>query len=83
MTIRSSQGQIVETLEFRGRPTPFRHGDFFVLRVAVDGKPCPGWQIPADTWQMEAATLPEPEFWQNVADAALSMSDVEASFQQI
>ena len=79
MTIITSQGRRVETIEFNGHPTPFRHGDFFVIRVAVDGQPCPGWQVPAQTWQEEQYQLSEPEFWQNVADAALSMGEARAS----
>ena len=81
MTIRTAQGRIVETLEHRGRSTPFRHGDFVVLRVAVDGRPYPSWQIPSMTWDEEAGTMDETEFWQNVADYALTMGDVEAALQ--
>jgi hypothetical protein len=81
VTIVTSQGRKVETIPFNGRDTPFRHNDFMVLRVAVDGKPCPAWQIPAMTWDEEAATLRESEFWQNVADAALSMSDAEVALR--
>lgn len=77
MTIVTSQGRKVETLEYNGYSTPFRYGDYFVMRVAVDGQPCPAWQIPAQTWQEEQGSLSEPEFWQNVADAALSMKDAE------
>ncbi len=81
MTIRTSQGNRVETLETSGHSTPFRHNDYIVLRVAVDGHPCPPWQIPAETWEYEAATMNEPDFWQNVADAALSMRDVQTAGQ--
>ena len=52
-----------------------------MLAVAVDGTPCPAWQIPAMTWDQEAATLGEGEFWQNVADAALSMKDAEVALR--
>ena len=78
MTIVTSQGHRVETLELNGRSTPFRHDEYYVVRVAVNGQPFPACQIPAPTWEEESATLDEPEFWQNVADAALSMGDVEA-----
>lgn len=81
MTIVTSQGHRVETLLHNGRQTPFSHNEFYVLRVAVDGKPCPAWQIPAPVWQEELATLGERDFWQNVADAALSMGDVEAALR--
>ncbi len=52
-----------------------------MLRVAVDGKPYPSWQIPAPDWDREASTMAEGEFWQNVADYALTMGDVEAALQ--
>jgi len=81
MTVVTAQGHQVETLEHHGRSTPFRHNDFVVLRVAVNGKPFPSWQIPADIWDREAATIDAGEFWQNVADAALSMGDVQAMMQ--
>lgn len=77
MTIRTAEGRVVETLEHNGRNTPFRHKEFVVLRVAVDGKPYPSWQIPGNVWDEEAGTMTEQEFWQNIADAALSMSDAE------
>ena len=50
MTIRTAEGRIVETLEHHGRNTPFRHREYVVLRVAVDGKPYPSWQIPGYVW---------------------------------
>lgn len=81
MTILTAQGRLVETLEHRGRNTPFRHREFVVLRVAVDGRPYPSWQIPGAVWDQEAATMDEAEFWQNVADYALTMGDVEAALQ--
>lgn len=52
-----------------------------VLRVAVDGRPYPSWQIPAYIWNQEAGTMTESEFWQNVADAALTMGDAETALQ--
>ena len=81
MTIRTAQGRLVETLEHHGRGTPFRHREYVVLRVAVDGKPYPSWQIPGYVWDQEAGTMTEGEFWQNVADYALTMGDVEAALQ--
>ena len=81
MTIRTAQGRIVETLEHRGRGTPFHFKDFVVLRVAVDGKPYPSWQIPGADWNREASEMTEADFWQNVADYALTMGDVEAALQ--
>jgi hypothetical protein len=81
VTIVTAQGRTVETLEHRGHATPFRFKEFVVLRVAVDGKPYPSWQIPAPDWDREARTMAEGEFWQNVADYALTMGDVEAALQ--
>jgi len=81
VTIVTSQGYRVETLIHNGRQTPFQHKDYYVLRVAVNRRPYPAWQIPAFVWQQEVATLDEREFWQNVADAALSMGDVEAQLR--
>jgi hypothetical protein len=81
VTIRTAQGNVVETLEYRGRTTPFRHGEFVVLRVAVDGRPYPSWQIPSMTWDQEAGTMDADSFWQNVADYALTMGDVNAALQ--
>jgi hypothetical protein len=78
VTIRTANNQVVETLQHHGRNTPFRHREFVVLRVAVDGKPYPSWQIPGYIWDQEAGTMTEPEFWQNVADYALTMGDAEA-----
>jgi hypothetical protein len=78
VTIRTAQGNVVETLEHRGRCTPFAHNGFIVLRVAVDGKPFPSWQIPKYIWDMEAGTMEEPEFWQHIADDALTMGDAQA-----
>ena len=76
MTIHTSQGDRVETLEFRGRSTPYLDVDrYVVLKVAVNGKPYPSFQLPAEQWEKECATTLEPEFWQNVADAARSIAD--------
>lgn len=52
-----------------------------MLRVAVDGKPYPSWQIPGADWNREASEMTEADFWQNVADYALTMGDVEAALQ--
>ena len=81
MTIRTAQGQVVETLEHRGHGTPFAYKEFIVLRVAVDGKPYPSWQIPKYIWDQERGTMEEADFWQNVADYALTMGDVEAALR--
>lgn len=81
MTFHTSQGFKVETVEFKGRATPFQHGEYVVLAVAVNGRAYPPWQIPAPQWQQEIKTLSEAEFWQNVADAALSMGDVNAALR--
>ena len=78
MTIRTAEGRIIETLEHHGRNTPFRHREYVVLRVAVDGKPYPSWQIPGYVWDQEAGTMTESEFWSNIADYALTMGDAEA-----
>jgi hypothetical protein len=74
--IITSQGRKVEIIE----PLT-RTGELFSIRVAVDGKPYPGIRGPYFMWEQEVATLREPEFWQNVADAALSMGDAEALLQ--
>jgi hypothetical protein len=71
--IRTSQGRKVEIIE----PLK-RHGELFSIRVAVDNQPCPGIRGPYQMWEQELKTQSEPEFWQNVADAALSMKDAEA-----
>ena len=78
MKILTSQGNRVEVLECFGHSGPFINNDLVVVRVAVDQRPMPPVQIQKEVWYREAATLSEPEFWQNVADAALSMSEVEA-----
>ena len=78
MTFITSQGRKVETLELNGKCTPFRNGDYVVLRLAVDGIPCPAWQIPAADWEREAATTRESEFWQNWADGSLTMRDTQS-----
>lgn len=81
MVITTSQGHRLETLEAHGRSTPFFHRDYVVIRVAVDGRAYDSFQLPASTWQEELATLPEKDFWQNVADAALSMGDMRQLMQ--
>lgn len=68
--IRTSQGHQVEIIE----PLT-RTGELFSIRVAVNGKPYPGIRGPYAMWEQELATTREDEFWQNVADAALSMGD--------
>jgi hypothetical protein len=73
VSIRTSQGHQVEIIE----PLT-RTGELFSIRVAVDGKPYPGIRGPYAMWEQEMAETEEPEFWQNVADAALSMGDAEA-----
>ena len=83
MTIVSAQGNRVETLEFNGRSTPYLDIDrMVVLRVAVDGRAYPPFQLPVTTWEYECATLRERDFWQNVADTALSMGDLQPQLMQ-
>jgi hypothetical protein len=76
VSIRTSQGNKVEIIEPLSRT-----GELFSIRVAVDGKPYPGIRGPYAMWEQEAATTPADEFWQNVADAALSMGDAMASLR--
>jgi hypothetical protein len=70
VSIRTSQGHKVEIIE----PLT-RTGELFSIRVAVDGRPYPGIRGPFAMWEQELAVTAEDEFWQNVADAALSMGD--------
>ena len=82
MRIRTAQGHLVETLELRGRSTPYDDIDrWTVFKVAVDGVLYPSFQIPTSQWEREKATLPELELWQNVADAALTQGDVDGLLQ--
>lgn len=73
IVIRTSQGRQVEIIE----PLT-RTGELFRIRVAVDGQPCPGMCGPYEMWAQESQTKAESEFWQDIADSALSMKDAEA-----
>jgi hypothetical protein len=76
VSIITSQGHKVEIIE------PLKRvGELFTIRIAVDKTPLPGIRGPYALWEQESKTLSEPEFWQNVADAALTMKDAEALLQ--
>lgn len=76
MSITTSQGLKVEIIE------PLRRiGELFTIRVAVNNQPLPGIRGPYALWEQESKTQSEKEFWQNVADAALTMKDAEALLQ--
>lgn len=81
MTITTAQGLKVETIEHLGRSTPYRVGEYVVVAVAVNRQPCPPFQVPVPQWQEDLAKFDEDEFWQNVADGALSMRDAEAALR--